>query len=143
MMQGARLIEMLPHAGAMVLLDAVVTWDADSIRCRSRSHLAPGNPLRRDGRLATVCGVEYGLQAAALHGAMLAGGVAQRAGYVARLRDVELHAERLDDEALGTLGIEARLERQEANGMLYALTVTDVFARPLVTARATIALPAG
>ena len=142
MIQGARLAAMLPHAGAMVLLDAVVSWDAAVLHARSRSHLDPANPLRRAGQLAAVCAVEYGLQAAALHGAMLAGGVAQRAGYVARLRDVVCHIERLDDETLGHLGIEARLERQEVGGMLYALRIEDVRERTLVTARAIVALPA-
>ena len=141
MIQGERLAGMLPHAGAMVLLDAVVSWDAQNIQCRSRSHLAASNPLRRDGRLSAVCGVEYGLQAAALHGAMLNGGVAQPAGYIARLRDVVLAVDYLDDEALGTLAINALLERAEANGMLYKLTISDVMGRVLVTSRAGIALP--
>ena len=140
MIEGACLAGLLPHAGAMVLLDRVASWDAEAIRCRSRSHLHSGNPLRRAGRLSAVCGVEYGLQAAALHGALLAGGVAQRAGYVARLREAVFHVEHLDDVA-GALGIEARLERREAGGMLYALAVTDDAGRPLVTARASIALP--
>ena len=141
MIQGARLASMLPHAGAMVLLDAVVAWDATRIHCRTRSHLLASNPLRRAGRLASICGVEYGLQTAALHGAMRAGGIPQRAGYVARLRDVTLAVDALDDEALGTLGIAATQERAEANGMLYALVITDITGRTLVAARAGIALP--
>jgi predicted hotdog family 3-hydroxylacyl-ACP dehydratase len=142
LIQGARLAVMLPHAGAMVLLDAVVEWDATRILCRSRSHLDVANPLLRNGRLSAVCGVEYGLQAAALHGALLAGGVAQRAGYVARLRDVVLAVDRLDDAALGTLAVEAVLERAEAGGMLYALAVSDVRGRVVVAARAGVSLPA-
>lgn len=140
-MAGERLAGLLPHAGAMVLLDAVVAWDAGWLRARSRAHLSAANPLRRDGRLAAVCGVEFALQAAALHGAMLAGGVAQQAGYVARLRDVALHVDRLDDERLGTLAILARLEHRENGGMLYALEVDDVMGRRLLDARASIALP--
>jgi predicted hotdog family 3-hydroxylacyl-ACP dehydratase len=139
--QGERLASMLPHAGAMVLLDGIEAWGADWIACRSRSHLDPANPLRRDGALATVCGVEYALQAAALHGALRAGGVAQAAGYVARLHGVRLLARRLDDPAHGLLRIEARLERAEAGGMLYALAVRDARAAALVEARAAIALP--
>jgi predicted hotdog family 3-hydroxylacyl-ACP dehydratase len=138
----ADIAALIPHAGAMVLLDHVAAWDAAAIRCGSRSHLDAGNPLRRDGRLAAICGVEYGLQAAALHGALLAGGVAQQAGYLARLREVALHVDRLDDDALGTLVVEARLERQEMNGMVYALSVAAEDGRTLVAARASIALPA-
>lgn len=126
----------------MVLLDRIEAWDADGILCRARSHLDDANPLRRDGRLAAVCGVEYALQAAALHGALLAGGVAQRAGYVAALRSVALHAERLDDPALGDLQVRARLERQEGFGIIYALEVQSADGTPLLSGRATIAIPA-
>ena len=134
------LAKLLPHAGAMVLLDELVSWDATIIVCTTRSHLRPGNPLCRAERLSAVCGVEYGLQAAALHGAMIAGGVAQRAGYVARLRMVELRVDRLDDIP-GALTVEATLEHAEPSGMLYALLVADAHGRPLVTGRASIALP--
>lgn len=133
---------LLPHAGAMVLLDRLLHWDAAMVRCSTGTHLVPGNPLRRDGRLAAICGVEYALQAAALHGALLAGGVAQRAGYVARLRDALCHAPYLDEPGFGSLTVEARLERQEARGMLYALRVEDAAGHPLLTARASVALPA-
>ncbi len=143
MIEGARLAELLPHAGAMVLLGRLVEWDTAAIRCATRSHLDPLNPLRRAGRLSAICGVEFGLQAAALHGALLAGGVAQQAGYVARLRDMALHVAYLDDPAWEEIAVEARLERQEAGGMLYALALMDPSGRRLVQARATIALPAG
>ena len=132
---------LLPHAGAMVLLDTIVAWTDTTIHCRSRSHLDPANPLRRDGRLHTVCGIEYALQAAALHGALRAGGIAQQAGYVARLRDVILAIPHLDDPAIPTLEIHATLEHAEATGMLYALRVTNPSATLLLSARAGIALP--
>lgn len=133
---------LVPHAGAMVLLDRVEAWDADSILCRTRSHLDAANPLRRDGRLSACCGLEYALQAAALHGALVAGGVTQRAGYVAALRGVALRVERLDVAAFGELRVSARLERQEAGGIIYALAVEAADGTPLVSGRATVALPA-
>ena len=89
--------------------------------------------------MSAVCGVEYGLQAAALHGAMRAGGVAQRAGYVARLREVVLEVGFLEGE--GLLVVEARLEREEANGLLYSLMISSVEGRVLISGRASIALP--
>lgn len=132
---------LVPHAGAMVVLDRVEAWDADGVCCRARSHLDPANPLRRAGRLSACCGVEYALQAAAVHGALLAGGVAQAAGYVAALRDVVLHVDRLDDPALGELRVSARLEHREAGGMVYTLAVQSADGIPLVSGRASIALP--
>lgn len=144
-MSGAGVIDiaaLVPHAGAMVLLDRVETWDADGILCRARSHLDAANPLCRDGRLSACCGLEYALQAAALHGALLAGGVAQRAGYVAALRGVSLGTGRLDVAAFGDLRVAAQLERQEAAGIIYALGVQAADGTPLLSGRATIALPA-
>lgn len=131
----------MPHAGAMVLLDRVERWDMGFVLCRARSHLDPANPLRHAGRLAALCGIEYGLQAAALHGALVAGGVAQRAGYAASLREVTLSADRLDDEAFGELLVEARVEAQERFGMVYAFAVHSEAGAPLVRGRASIALP--
>jgi len=62
---------LIPHQGTMCLLDRVLAWSAAEITCTASSHLAPRNPLRRDGRLGAICGIEYGLQAAALHGALV------------------------------------------------------------------------
>ncbi|MGI4800383.1 MAG: hydroxymyristoyl-ACP dehydratase [Janthinobacterium lividum] len=132
---------LIPHGGAMVLLDRVIRWDADSIVCAARSHLDPANPLREAGRLAGLCGVEYALQAAALHGALLASGQAQRAGYAASLRNIVLHADRLDDPALGELSVQSILASQEAFGMVYDFIVHSAAAAPLIAGRFSIALP--
>ena len=131
----------MPHAGAMLLLDRVERWNEHSVLCRARSHLDPANPLRRDGRLAGLCGIEYGLQAAALHGALRAGGVAQRAGYAASLRSVTLGVARLDDAALGELSVEARLEAQERFGMVYGFEIRSQADAVLLSGHASIALP--
>jgi predicted hotdog family 3-hydroxylacyl-ACP dehydratase len=132
---------LVPHSGGMVLLDSVVSWDGGGILCRTRSHLDGANPLRRAGRLAATCGIEYALQAAALHGGLAAGGVAQVAGFLAALRDVALHVERLDDAAIGDLHVAARLERHEAGGSIYALELRSAAGAVLLSGRAIIALP--
>ena len=89
---------LIPHSGAMCLLDGVVQWDAKRILCTSRSHRAAENPLRAAGRLPALCGIEYAAQAMAVHGG-LAGTVGSRprAGYLASLRDVVCHRHHLDD----------------------------------------------
>lgn len=141
MLDRPRIQSLIPHGGAMCLLDAVDGWTADAILCTAVSHLDPANPLRSSGRLATLCGAEYGLQAAALHGALLAGGQAQPAGYLAVLRDLEPLAPRLDDPGHGRLRVEARRERQDASGLIYAIAVLAEDGRPLLRARAAVALP--
>jgi predicted hotdog family 3-hydroxylacyl-ACP dehydratase len=65
----------IPHQGRMCLLDEVLDWNAQHIRCRTATHRAPDNPLRSHDRLGIACGIEYAAQAMALHGA-LAHGVA-------------------------------------------------------------------
>jgi predicted hotdog family 3-hydroxylacyl-ACP dehydratase len=107
MLGGDEIAALIPHAGTMCLLDAVIRWDESSIACRSARHRDPGNPMRRDGRLAAVCGVEFAAQAMALHGA-LSGNVSgrPRAGLLASIRDLVCRQTRLDLLA-GDLVIEA------------------------------------
>lgn len=105
----------IPHQGRMCLLDEVVCWDADRITCRSGSHRDIDNPLRARGELGIACGIEYAAQAMAVHGALVAGaGTPDRpaaavqavtvaaagspaAGFLVGVRDVQFHANRLDD----------------------------------------------
>jgi predicted hotdog family 3-hydroxylacyl-ACP dehydratase len=115
----AQIAGLIPHSGAMCLLDGVVEWDASRILCMSRSHRAVDNPLRTDGRLPAVCGVEYAAQAMAVHGG-LAGNVGgrPRAGYLASLRDVECRRDRLDDLE-GDLVVEAEQVAGDGAHVIY------------------------
>ena len=140
MLDRAGIRALIPHEGAMCLLDSVLRWDAAGILCAASSHLDPGNPLRHAGRLGAVCGVEYGLQAAALHGALLAGAV-QPAGFLAALRAVALHGPRLDDTILGALRVEAWSEGREASGLAYRFRLTGERGAAVLEGRGLIALP--
>ena len=130
---------LIPHAGRMCLLDSVAEWSHDTITCLATSHLDPDNPLRSRGRLPPVCGIEYALQASAVHGA-LRGGEPQPPGYLASLRMTHLTADRLDDPALGTLTAHARCEHGDANGLLYTIELSAADGRSLLHGRATIIL---
>lgn len=86
----------LPHKGAMRLLERVLDWDQEAIRCEILSHLSGDNPLRRAGVLASVHAVEYAAQAAAVHGVLcnvLDGGPIL---LLAAVRDLRLVVDRLD-----------------------------------------------
>jgi predicted hotdog family 3-hydroxylacyl-ACP dehydratase len=139
--EGAALRALLPHAGAMCLLDEVFAWSDKTIACRTTSHLLPNNPLRRQDRLATICGAEYGLQAAALHGALLAGGERQPTGYLSGLNLSRIEAERLDDPALGALLVTARIELADRRGLIYGFDLRDQNGRLLLEGRGTILFP--
>jgi predicted hotdog family 3-hydroxylacyl-ACP dehydratase len=131
---------LVPHGGRMCLLDRALSWDAETIACEADRHRDGDNPLRRDGRLPAICGVEYALQAMALHGALLGGGgAAQPAGYLSSLRDVSLGAERLDTVP-GPLGIRARALAAEAGGFIYRFEV-EGGGRILLAGQAAIILP--
>ncbi|MBP2229532.1 putative hotdog family 3-hydroxylacyl-ACP dehydratase [Azospirillum agricola] len=118
------LARLIPHAGAMRLLDGVLSWDRSRIRCTASSHRDPGNPLRHAGRLAALCGVEYAAQAMAAHGGLTgaAEGRPPAAGYLASLRDLACHVGRLDDIA-GDLVVEAENLTGEGNRVIYAFTI--------------------
>jgi predicted hotdog family 3-hydroxylacyl-ACP dehydratase len=137
----AWLLAHLPHQGTMCLLERVEAWHAQGIRCTAVSHRAADNPLRAHGRLAAVCGIEYAVQAMAAHGALLAAGVAPpRAGYLARVREVELHVARLDK--LGAeLIVAAQLLSGDDHTILYDFNIS-VRQRLLLNGRATVVLDA-
>lgn len=130
---------LIPHAGSMCLLASVAEWSDAAITCLATSHLDPANPLRSQGRLAPVCGIEYALQAAAVHGA-LRGGEPQPPGYLAALRMTHLTAGRLDDPALGTLAAHAQREHGDATGLLYSIRLLAADGRVLLDGRAAIIL---
>ena len=90
---------LIPHGGAMCLLDAVVAWDDTRIHTTAVSHRDPANPLRSDGILRSVHLCEYGAQAMAIHGGLLAqrDGRVAAPGMLVSLRDVKLHVTRIDD----------------------------------------------
>lgn len=83
----------------MCLLDEVVAWDEAAIHARTRSHARNDNPLRSDGQLRALHLAEYGAQAMAIHGGLLARaqGAVAAPGYLVSLRDVELAVARIDD----------------------------------------------
>jgi predicted hotdog family 3-hydroxylacyl-ACP dehydratase len=131
----------IPHQGTMCLLDEVVEWSAERIRCTSTSHCRPDNPLRAEGRLGAACGIEYAAQAMAVHGALLAAPSDRpRQGFLASVRNVDFFADRLDDLA-GKLEIEAERLAGDENNVLYRFSVrTD--GRPLLAGRAAVVLNA-
>jgi predicted hotdog family 3-hydroxylacyl-ACP dehydratase len=138
----------IPHQGTMCLLDEVLAWDGDAITCRATGHGAADHPLRAHGRLGAACGVEYAAQAMAVHGALVAenqhavGAVrsSPRAGYLASLRSVELHVERLDTVP-GPLTVHAQRITGDGNTVLYSFAVSDG-PRALVSGRAVVVLDA-
>lgn len=86
---------LVPHAGAMALIDTVVDWNAVSIHAVAERHTPSEHPLRSSAGLHAVHLAEYGAQAAAVHAALLDKGEA-RSGRLVSLRDVQLTVEYVD-----------------------------------------------
>ena len=143
----------------MCLLDEVIEWDAQHIRCRSGTHRLPDNPLRSHGRLGSACGIEYAAQAMAVHGALVGGALAHgatggrpvsaagiatntrpEAGFLASLRKVRLHVPRLDDIAADLI-CDARLVAGDHSSALYEFAVASE-SQPLLSGRATVVFDA-
>lgn len=132
----------IPHHGTMCLLDSVDAWDAESIRCRARTHHDPANPLRDRGGLPATAAIEYAAQAMAVHGALVAPTEGTpRAGYLASVRSVELNVAHLDGIA-GELDVRAERLTGNDSQVLYRFTVCAA-GTTLVSGRATVILDAG
>jgi predicted hotdog family 3-hydroxylacyl-ACP dehydratase len=118
------LMALIPHQGEMCLLDRVVAWDAQSIHAASATHRSATNPLRRDGRLAALHLCEYGAQAMAVHGGLLAAAQGGRArpGLLVSLRAVELALDTLD-ECDGELQVHAQVLHADATGWQYEFRI--------------------
>ncbi len=141
---------LLPHAGAMCLLEAVLAWDQQSITCLSVSHHASDNPLRGPAGLSSANGIEYAAQAMALHAALVSGAGQRLAvaptdslideqtphGVLASVRAVQLHVPRLD-VFTGALRVRAVLLSGDPRTAIYEFSMLDG-ERALLQGRASV-----
>lgn len=130
----------IPHSGSMCLLDGLLGWTADEVRCRASSHHDAAHPLRSPGGLLSPVAIEYASQAMALHGGLTAApGSTPSAGFLAAARSVNLHVSRLDDVPGLLLVTATRLAGADAQA-LYRFELHDETGRLLVDGRATVVL---
>jgi predicted hotdog family 3-hydroxylacyl-ACP dehydratase len=135
---------LLPHAGRMRLIDRVVSYDEQTIICESDSHCAADHPLAEAGVLSIICGLEYGAQAMAIHGALLASGgspgARTRHGYLVAASDLQWTVDRLD-RCAAPLVIKAVSEFRSANQVAYRFEIS-VSSAAVLTGRASVLLGA-
>lgn len=130
---------LIPHSGAMCLLDGVTFWDAERIECISMTHLARDNPLRVDGRLLGIHLIEYGAQSIAVHGGLLAL-VKNRSfmpGYLAAISDAHFYVDTLAAVSSG-LNVVATAVMRSGAGVVYTIEVSSKDKGTLVEARVTV-----
>ena len=128
---------LVPHAGAMCLLDRVLEHSAEHVRCSARSHREPDNPLLADEGLPAHAGIEYAAQATAVHAALMQGG-APVAGMLAGVRRARFLVRRLN-EVEGTLIVSAQLFARDAAALIYTFDIASEGAM-LLEGKLTIAL---
>lgn len=138
MLKHDEICALIPHTGEMCLIDAVKSWDEKSIICITNSHRKEGHPLRNSEGLPMLSLLEYGAQAMAVHGCLLAKKEAfiMTEGYLAALRDVQLAQGWLSDiEDELEIGVERVYA--EAGNMIYTMSIS-ANKKILASGRATV-----
>lgn len=117
---------LLPHDADMCLLDEMIEVDENKIICSSLSHLKAQHPLRVNGKLYNMSGIEYASQVIALHGQIerLKTQSKPLIGFLASIRNVEMHT-RLLDEDEGVLMIEAMQLMRIDGAVTYEFSITS------------------
>ena len=138
---------LVPHRGAMCLLDRMVSWDESRIECLATGHRDPAHPLRSRSGLMAGTAIEYAAQAAALHGGLVAqaSGATASPGYLASAREVRLDTWRLDDlppAATDALRIVAERQAGVAARLLYAFRIEHA-GREIASGRLAVVLDVG
>ena len=123
----------LPHAGTMSLLDEIIAADETTLTAQAVSHRDADNPLRIDGKIAMVNGVEYAAQAMAVHGSLM---LEKRQavnkeqlevpqGYIATLRNIELNVPYFPeaDSSSEPLLIKVAQLMSDVNGFTYQFDI--------------------
>jgi predicted hotdog family 3-hydroxylacyl-ACP dehydratase len=137
-----QIARLLPHTGAMVLLDSVLDYDAERIHCIADPHVAD-HPLREAGRLPAWCGIEYAAQAMAVHSGLCTATPsldAGQQGFLAVARDIVMAQPELDGLP-GEIDIHAEKIFADSGRSLYAFRLESQ-GQLIVSGRATVVLQA-
>jgi predicted hotdog family 3-hydroxylacyl-ACP dehydratase len=120
-----RISALIPHAGTMCLLERIEHWDDSSVTIATTTHRNPANPLAGRSGLRAIHLCEYGAQAMAVHGGLMAHARGERArpGLLVSLRDVTLGCDFVNDLE-GELVVEARRLHDSGAAWQYEFRVT-------------------
>lgn len=115
---------LVPHQGTMCLWQRIVVADANAITVSTTSHRELSNPLRSDEHLRAIHLCEYGAQAMAVHGGLLASMTQApvRQGFLVALRSVNLYVPCIDN-LVGDLIGHAELLMQGDDSQQYSFRI--------------------
>lgn len=134
--------KLIPHSGNMCLLDKVIYWDQTQIECLANSHRDKHNPLKSQGQLLAIHLIEYGAQAIAVHGGLLAKSKkkAFQPGYLAGIHEANFYIDTVDCN-ISELRINGCAQFQSEAGVIYTVQIHAVDRKELlIEARATVML---
>ena len=122
-MRNVPIASLIPHQGAMCLLERIVEWNERRVVLETDSHRSPSNPLRVADKLRAIHLCEYGAQAMAVHGALLAGTPTAADGMLVAMRSVTFARDWIHDLP-SSLRVEAECLHNEASSLQYSFRVT-------------------
>jgi predicted hotdog family 3-hydroxylacyl-ACP dehydratase len=114
---------LIPHQGAMCLLDRIVEWDERRVVLETDTHRSPSNPLRVAGKLRAIHLCEYGAQAMAVHGALRTSTGTAADGMLVAMRSVTFTRDWIQDLP-SCLRVEAECLHNEAASLQYSFRIT-------------------
>jgi predicted hotdog family 3-hydroxylacyl-ACP dehydratase len=118
------LSKFLPHGNEMCLLSSVEYWDASSITCLTSTHGDQDNPLRRQGLLGIISGLEYAAQAMGIHVGLTRNISEHNAsvGYLGAVRDLQIGSPTFQ-QFTEDLTIEASLLLEQHMSFIYVFSM--------------------
>jgi len=140
----------LPHAGVMSLLDKIIQADETTLTAQAVSYRDADNPLRVNGKITMVNGIEYAAQAMAVHGALVLekkqeenkAELKSSQGYIATVRNIELNSPyfpEADPSSSAALLIKVKQLMSDQNGFTYQFDI-HYEQQQLISGRITIFL---
>ncbi len=118
------LSKFLPHGDGMCLLSSVENWDASSITCLTSTHRDFHNPLRRQGVLVILSGLEYAAQAMGVHVGITRGisEINASVGYLGAVRQLKIGTHTFQ-QFTDDLTIEASLLMEQNKSFIYVFSI--------------------
>jgi len=118
------LSKFLPHGNSMCLLSSVEHWDNSSIICLTSTHRNQDNPLRRNGVLGMLSGLEYAAQAMGVHVGLTRNISEHNAsvGYLGAVRDLQVHSQTFQ-QFPEHLSIKANLLLEQLLSFMYTFSM--------------------
>jgi predicted exporter/predicted hotdog family 3-hydroxylacyl-ACP dehydratase len=122
--QTPSLSSLIPHQGAMCLLERLIEWDEQRAVLETDTHRSPTNPLLTADKLRAIHLCEYGAQAIAVHGALRTqAGERPAPGMLVSLREVKLARDYVHDLP-SSLRVEAECLHADRTHLQYRFSVT-------------------